>query len=738
MPHIDEFVNKLAQYRVFSSIDLKSAYHQVPLKDSDKPFTAFEAEGELWQFKRMPFGVTNGGSCFQRYMNSFIREKGIADSFAYLDNLYVCGHDEDHHDKNLADFNEGATQYNLTFNDKKCAFKTRKLSALGSIIENGTIRPDPERLRPLRELPVPHNSKSLKRILGLFSHYSKWIPQFSDRVAPLLNVKTFPLPESAEKAFHELKLIIENSVVHSIDENLPFEVECDASDIALSGVLNQGGRPVAFFARTLHKSEKHWPSVEKEASAIIESVQNWKHFLTGNKFTLITDQEPVSFIFNSKHKSKIKNDKLYRWRLDLACYSFDIVYRPGEDNIVADTFSRVYCSAVSTNSLEAFHRSLCHPGVTRMAAFVRSRNLPYSIDDIRSTIKSCRVCAKCKPQFYQPPRVKLIKATQPFERLNLDFKGPLPTRSKNRYMLTIVDEYSRYPFGIPCADLSASTVNKSLCQVFSLFGMPSYIHSDRGSSFMSKELRTYLNEKGIATSRTTPYNPKGNGLVERYNSTIWKAITLALCEHNLPIHQWEVVLPDALHSIRSLISTATNCTPHERLFNYQRKTSSGVSLPSWLCSPGPILLRRHVKRSKYEPLVDEVELIEANPQYAHIRFPDGREDTVNIHDLAPYPAYPTAESDTSTHDNPEQVLDSEDSAISDKGVEHAPSVSVTGNSPISVRSVESDVSQLEPVSKPLDTPSVSDSANVKSTDDVRAPLRRSQRIRNAPDRFSPD
>ena len=154
---------------------------------------------------------------------------------------------------------------------------------------------------------------------------------------------------------------------------------------------------------------------------------------------------------------------------------------------------------------------------------------------------------------------------------------------------------------------------------------------------MSKELRGYLGKKGIATSRTTPYNPKGNGLCERYNGTIWKTITLALQEHELPISQWEKVLPDALHSIRSLISTATNCTPHERMFNYQRRTSTGVSPPSWLSSPGTVLLRRHVKQSKYEPLVDEVELLEANEQYAHIRLPNGREDTVNVSDLAPYP-----------------------------------------------------------------------------------------------------
>ena len=636
VPRMDDFINKIAKYKVFTAIDLKSAYHQIPLNTDDRPLTAFEAEGGLWQFTRLPPGVTNGGSCFQRCINNFIESEQIPDTFAYFDNIYVCGYDDADHDHNLDIFKSASGKYNLTVNKSKCTFKTRKLEILGSIIENGTIRPDPERLRPLHEMPPPRNGRSLKRILGMFSHYSRWIPQFSDRVAPLLKVESFPLDEHAERAFQDLKMAIENSVVTAIDESIPFEVESDSSDIAIAGVLSQGGRPVAFFSRTLHGSEQAWPPVEKEACALIECVRHWRHLLTGRKFTLTTDQKAVSYIFDGKHKGKIKNEKMYRWRLELSCYSFDINYRPGKENIVADTFSRVYCSLVATDPLYVLHNALCHPGVTRMAAFVRSRNLPYSMEDIRSMTSGCKICAECKPRFYVPPdKVNLIKATQPFERLNLDFKGPLPSETKNKYILTVIDEYSRYPFAIPCPDITAGTVCKELYQLFSLFGVASYIHSDRGSSFMSKELRDYLNSKGIACSRTTPYHPEGNGLVERYNGIVWKTVSLGLKSHNLPVTQWEAVLPDALHAIRSLISTATNCTPHERLFNFQRRTMAGVALPSWLSSPGKVFLRRFVRRSKYEPLVDEVDLIEANPMYAYIRYPDGRESTVNIRDLAP-------------------------------------------------------------------------------------------------------
>ena len=84
-----------------------------------------------------------------------------------------------------------------------------------------------------------------------------------------------------------------------------------------------------------------------------------------------------------------------------------------------------------------------------------------------------------------------------------------------------------------------------------------------------------------------------------------------------------------------LICTSTNATPHERLLNYERRTATGHAVPTFLSEPGPVLLRKFIRRSKTEPLVQEVELLEANPQYAHIRYPDGRESTVSARDLAP-------------------------------------------------------------------------------------------------------
>jgi hypothetical protein len=105
-------------------------------------------------------------------------------------------------------------------------------------------------------------------------------------------------------------MAIEKAVLTTIDEDVPFVVETDASHHAIAATLNQAGRPVAFFSRTLNNAEQRHSSVEKEAYAIVESLRKWRHYLIGRHFKLITDQRSVAFMFDSKAMGKIKNGRL--------------------------------------------------------------------------------------------------------------------------------------------------------------------------------------------------------------------------------------------------------------------------------------------------------------------------------------------------------------------------------------------------------------------------------------------
>jgi len=234
------------------------------------------------------------------------------------------------------------------------------------------------------------------------------------------------------------------------------------------------------------------------------------HFVTGRHFTVVTDQRSVSFMCSGENRGKIKNDEVLRWRMELHEFDFDIVYRSGKLNSAPDALSRVYCANMNGTTLHDIHASLCHPGIPHLHHFVRAKNLPYSVEDVRQTVRDCSVCSELKPNFYKPPATHLVKAIQPFERLSLYFKGSLLSSTKNRYMLTVIDEFSRFPLAFLCSSVDAT----------------------------------------------------------------------------------------------------------------------------WLSSPGPIFLRRHA-RSKYKPLVEEVDLVHATRNYARVRLSTGRETTVPLRDIAP-------------------------------------------------------------------------------------------------------
>ena len=129
-------------------------------------------------------------------------------------------------------------------------------------IEKG-IRPDPERLCSLQVLPVPEDRKSLRQILGFFPYYSQWIHCYSEKIRPLTTVSSIPISIEAKTAFETLKKDIERSVVCTIDEHIPFEVETDSSEFAIAATFNQNGCPVAFFSCTFQGAEIRHASIEK-------------------------------------------------------------------------------------------------------------------------------------------------------------------------------------------------------------------------------------------------------------------------------------------------------------------------------------------------------------------------------------------------------------------------------------------------------------------------------------------
>ena len=190
-------------------------------------------------------------------------------------------------------------------------------------------------------------------------------------------------------------------------------------------MLNHGGRPIADMSRTLQGSELHYPSVEKEATSILVAVCKWCHLYAGLHFTLITDQRSVAFMLGNRKCSKIKKNKIEDWKLELPSFCYTAKYRPGKDNVAPDSFTRVFCF----QCLHLTWMISSRPCVTQMLHIVCSKNIPYSTENEKRTCYGCRVYTELKPLFYRP--TSRSQATQPMERLSMDFKGPLSSASRN-------------------------------------------------------------------------------------------------------------------------------------------------------------------------------------------------------------------------------------------------------------------------------------------------------------------
>ena len=268
-------VNEIANYRVFSTLDLTSAYHQVAIKPEEQKHTAFEAAGSLYQFCRIPFGVTNGVASFQRVMDDIIKRDYLSGTYAYIDNVTICGQNQAEHDLNLKDFMNSVVKYVLTLNKNKCLYSLTSIDLLGYTISKGSVKPDPDRLKGLMDFPVPQNLPSLQRAMGMFSHYSQWILNFSEKLHPLTKVTRYPLSKEQTDAFKCLKQEIAKLSQLAIDSSLPFKIESNASEHAIAAPQTEISRPVAFFSRTLTSAEQKHSSVEKEAHAIVEAIRKW-------------------------------------------------------------------------------------------------------------------------------------------------------------------------------------------------------------------------------------------------------------------------------------------------------------------------------------------------------------------------------------------------------------------------------------------------------------------------------
>ncbi|XP_077548537.1 uncharacterized protein LOC144161810 [Haemaphysalis longicornis] len=233
----------------------------------------------------------------------------------------------------------------LTVNPRKVQLAASRIELLGFVVDQGSVRPNEEKLKAILQLPKPENVKSLQRFLGMVGFYRHFIPNCADLARPLHQLlrkgAKWSWTASEEQAFQALSTAIADTTSLRLpDLNRPFVVQTDASEYGIGAVLLQehSGElyPLAFASRTLSAAEQNYSVTEKECLAIVFALKKFNMYLDGADFTIQTDHQALSWL------SRLQNPagRLARWALNLQKYHYKVEYKKGTSNKAADALSR--------------------------------------------------------------------------------------------------------------------------------------------------------------------------------------------------------------------------------------------------------------------------------------------------------------------------------------------------------------------------------------------------------------
>lgn len=651
VPNIKDFNETIGTAKVFSTIDLVRAYHQIPVAPEDVQKTAVTTPFGNFSFTAMPFGLRNAAQTFQRFIDEVLR--GLDFVYAYIDDILVYSQDEAAHMQHLAAVFNRLNEHGICINTEKSDFVATAVNFLGYRLDASGIRPLQSKIETITAFARPKDVKSLLRFLGFVNFYRTSIRQAAELQIPLYDLmdgcrtpagrfKNKPLvwTDEAGAAFDAVKASLADAVTlsHPIPD-APVALFTDASDVAMGGTLNQlvdgTWRPLGYFSRKFSDVQKgnKWSAYSRELLAIKESIKFFRHQLEFRSFCVFTDHKPLTTAFTNPSPDALP--KTVRDLQYISQFTTDIRHVAGKDNDAADFCSRIEAISFndytdvataqqddpeladllkSTSALvltkvplssmqpayntrnsrppenepttiwvnevhgirrpyipgplrrrffDLFH-NLSHPGIEQTLRLVSGRVVwPDIKKTVRQWARSCVPCQRAKVHRHTiPPAVagSFIVPDERFAHVHIDIIHLTPCQGF-RYCLTAIDRFTRWPEAWPLADMSAETVAATFFREWvSRFGCPSVLTTDQAKNFESALLSELNKLTGTTRQRTTAYNPKSNGLIERLHRPL-KAAIMAVGKDN-----WLEALSVALLGLRSSVKAGIDATPAQMVY----------------------------------------------------------------------------------------------------------------------------------------------------------------------------
>jgi hypothetical protein len=342
IPAIDELLDELYGTNWFSKLDLRSGYHQIRMHPSDIHKTAFRTHLGHYEFLVMPFGLCNAPSSFQATMTLIFEPYLRKFVIVFFDDILVYSKTMKDHLRHLKLVFECLIQHKFYLKQSKCTIAQKSIEYLGHVVSAAGVGPDPEKIAAMTKWPTPKTIKQLRGFLGLTGFYRKFVQHYATIAQPLtalLKKDAFVWSSEADQAFHALKDAMTKAPVLTLpnfDED--FVIETDASGIGMGAVLIQRGHPIAYFSQKFCPKLLNSSTYVRELCAITAAVKKWRTYLLGRKFTIYTDQRSLRELMTQV----IQTPEQQFYLSKLLGYSYEILYKPGGQNRVADALSRMH------------------------------------------------------------------------------------------------------------------------------------------------------------------------------------------------------------------------------------------------------------------------------------------------------------------------------------------------------------------------------------------------------------